>query len=533
MKCLFVLTVATTLFVTDASAIAIGPSLSGHVVDEGGNPLAGARVDISTAAPRTGRSVFCPSCYLDCRKSARSAEDGSFSIPLTDATLKFRLLVSMPGRRTVQTELLDPALEQPTIPLEPARTDWPEDLTVRGVVLNEQGVPVEGALVDPAGAKTADRRWFGKVDLECVVSDASGEFELFLPAGYTGVDVEILADGYAGMTTEDILVPGKLHRLTIPTGTSVSGQVLNDGLPLSGFTVAVVQVNRLLPSHFIASVAAETGVDGRFEFAHLPSDQPYVIYSLVGDGTADFVLPTTSFSAGASGAHVNLGELSLIPALRLSGRIDIPTGTQLPEDARLVVQRDPAWDLVSTAVQPDGTFSIGGLAPEAIGIHLSIPGLTLDTRRNPYQTLQGDAFGMRLVESKSELEIPVVQVNQSEANQPAEVGENLQTMVPLDQFVQGIIVDPGGSPVAGVQIGVSSRRSSPRQVCETDSEGRFELQDLPEASLELIFFREDYRGGRIYYPGYATVSPGETDIRIVYDPTLSGFIDELGITSQR
>ena len=43
-------------------------TLTGTVRDAKGRPVAGARVDVATAAPKAGPAMFCPSCYLDCAK---------------------------------------------------------------------------------------------------------------------------------------------------------------------------------------------------------------------------------------------------------------------------------------------------------------------------------------------------------------------------------------------------------------------------------------------------------------------------------
>jgi len=40
-------------------------------------------------------------------------------------------------------------------------------------VVDEQGLPIEGALIDPSGAKTTDRRWWGTVEVEPTITDAA------------------------------------------------------------------------------------------------------------------------------------------------------------------------------------------------------------------------------------------------------------------------------------------------------------------------------------------------------------------------
>jgi hypothetical protein len=53
-------------------------TLRGSVMDAAGKPISGARIDIATAAPRFGEGLFCPSCYRDCAKGARSDNEGRF-----------------------------------------------------------------------------------------------------------------------------------------------------------------------------------------------------------------------------------------------------------------------------------------------------------------------------------------------------------------------------------------------------------------------------------------------------------------------
>ena len=61
----------------------VGRVLSAHT----GEPLAGAHVYIYTAAVRKGTSPFCPSCYVDCGKSATTDAEGRFAIESLDPDL--------------------------------------------------------------------------------------------------------------------------------------------------------------------------------------------------------------------------------------------------------------------------------------------------------------------------------------------------------------------------------------------------------------------------------------------------------------
>lgn len=395
-----------TLFLTAAIfAEPLSPELSGTVLNPDGKPLAGARVDISTAAPRVGRGLFCPSCYVDCAKRTRTDELGRFEFTGLDPSLKFRLLISAVGLRTVQTELIDPIEDDVEIKLQAAPQDFPPEHTIRGQIVNDVDQPVEGALVDPCGAKTADRRWGGRVAVAPTITDAEGRFALRLPNDYLALDIEIVADGYAGASKSQLEPGTELHRLVIPAGTGVTGRLLRDGQPAAGVRVAVVQMNRSAGHHFIKAVGDITGRDGRYRFDYLPANQQYAIFTLVGEGPQELVLKTRKFNVHADRATRELPDLELVPALRISGKIIVPANEPIPADTKVIVGRDPAWDLIAVPAQEDGTFVIEGLPPEIYTIQIVAKGFSLDTENLPYQVVQENTFGIALVESLDELNI--------------------------------------------------------------------------------------------------------------------------------
>lgn len=59
------------------------PDLIGQVAAHGG-AIPNATIFIFTAGPKVGTSTFCPSCYADCRKSAKTDPQGDFKIESLD-----------------------------------------------------------------------------------------------------------------------------------------------------------------------------------------------------------------------------------------------------------------------------------------------------------------------------------------------------------------------------------------------------------------------------------------------------------------
>ena len=142
-------------------------------------------------------------------------------------------------------------------------------------------------------------------------------------------------------------------------------------------------------------------------FDYLPADQDYVIFSVVGEGPQKFVITTKKFKVRGNREERDLGTLTAQPALRLAGRVEMPAGQTIPMNAKIVLGRDPAWDLIAAPIGGDGRFEIGGLPPEAYEVSVSGVGATLDPSRLPYQVLDVDSFGLALTKSIDELVIPL------------------------------------------------------------------------------------------------------------------------------
>lgn len=383
---------------------ALPTTLAGTVVDAEKQPVAGARVDITTAAPKVGRGIFCPSCYVDCRKWAMTDEQGRFELTKLDASLKFRVLVTTPGMKPIETGLLDPSIDEPEIQLQLQPTDWPTERTVRGTVVDMGGRPIAGALVEPCGGKTAEKRWGGTTDAEFAVTDREGNFAILVPANYLGLAVDITADGHSG-TKSELLAPGAHHRIQVPVGAEVSARLVHKGRPMSGLRVAVVQTDRSARHHFIKSVTDVTDTHGHCRFQYLPPDEAYVIYSLLGgSAAARFAISSKEFHAPKDGSELDLGDIPVVPTLEFTGRITLPEDATLPPDARIIFDRDPAWDLAAAPIAADGSFAATGVPPDTYMLLLGPHELEfVDATPIPKYPSFDDRILMTITESKYDL----------------------------------------------------------------------------------------------------------------------------------
>jgi len=395
----------------------VSSKIVGQLSGPDGTPLAGARVDIATAAPKVGRGIFCPSCYLDCRKSATTDEHGRFHLNDLSKQLKFRLVVTAPSYKTLQTKLLDPAAGPVDLVLQSSPKNVDSSRVVSGVLKDTFGNPIVGALIAPHGGKTSKRRWWGKVKgVAPSVSDSEGRFSILLPESMIALDVDVTQYGFCGERIQ-LMKPGvDPIEIEMRVGAQVDGRLVEDGVPVSGVSIAVVQLDRSSDDGiFVGAVGCITEQDGRFEFRNLPPDQRYCIYSVVGEGNRSSLKPAKTsrvltvkkFSVPATGEVRDLGNLEVVESVSIRGQIKHVAGHPLPENLKLLLDRDPAWDLIKVPVSSDGSFEINGLPPETYELNIRSQELAIVTERLERQLLGPTSIGIYVAESVTDLIIPV------------------------------------------------------------------------------------------------------------------------------
>ncbi|MEZ0296066.1 MAG: hypothetical protein ACAI35_06385, partial [Candidatus Methylacidiphilales bacterium] len=104
--------------------------------------------------------------------------------------------------------------------------------------------------------------------------------------------------------------------------------------------------------------------------------------SLAGLEGADLVTETVLVNSGTSGSTKDAGDLSVVPGLRVKGRIVIDgEGKKIPVDAKGMLGRSNAWDSMDVKIAADGTFSFVGLKGENFDFTPSIPGFLLSPQK--------------------------------------------------------------------------------------------------------------------------------------------------------
>jgi len=513
MVCLLVGKVSTAQ--DSASAV-----IRGVVLTETGVPVPNARVDISTAAPNEGPALFCPSCYSDCQKWTTTDAEGNFELGELDTSLKFRLVISAAGYRTHQTGLLAPDLEPRQLQLAERPKNQDPRRIVKGVVKDEEGLPISGALISPHFViNRQGLRSSSTTGLLPVVSDADGYFEMDLIDSIEGLDVILSANGFCDRKGDDFKPRTQVREFGLLEGVRIVGRVASKGQPVPGIRIAVAPKYGLVRGEAFPQGPrpAVTDSDGRFELLNIAPGMEYCVYSVVGDGNRSLskaVIETQRFVAPVSGETMDLGELDIVDPVSLGGRLVRSDGEPVGE-MFLRLNRESARDLIKAPVARDGSFRIDGLPPEVYEIELASQDVELDPDRIEALLWTKKSLRRLLVESDTDFQVPIRTVTQDTPRQ------NLaETQEISGQVIYG---DLGGVP--GIRVVVAYpesdsvlRRARGEEATNTDADGQFKFSGLPDARVWLRLYRPSADGMVFYLLGMIQPSLNAADLTIEIGP---------------
>ncbi len=372
--------------------------LTGQVSVKDGAPLpVPATVFIATAAPKTGTSTFCPSCYADCSKHAQTDAKGGFKIEALNSQLTFKILAVARGYQPKYVAKVDPAKGIPVkIELEPIESaDAAPDHSLRGRVVNPQGVPIEGAVVEMQGIETRDGggSWGAVEGVDpLAVTDQEGKFLITSKKPFEMMDVKVSARTFADKNFNKLASGATSHDLVMTEGSALTGRVLLAGKPLPGVSVGVSAVDRTA-GNYLGHFEVGTDAQGRFAFLNLPPDASFLIYTLLGSMKNSGAVPPRPVQTGKDGETIDAGDLVAGPANRLAGCVVLADAQPLPADTRLLISRDGPWDSMQVTLDQNGGFDVTGFPDELFslsvrvkGYHVSARNLSLD-QLNPFQLI--------------------------------------------------------------------------------------------------------------------------------------------------
>lgn len=404
------------------------PTLTGVVQDANGKPVAGALVFIATAKPRQGTSAACPSCYLDCRKRATTGTKGEFALPKVDPSLLFRVGAVAEGHMASFQADVDPVAGPTAIKLGalPPIPDDPRRL-FRGRLVDADGSPVLGAIVEPRGRQTERMSTFGPMGVETTVTGEGGRFAFVLPEGADSLFLAAETPGFAPKAFARIPTGTAENTLRMGPGRALHGRLVREGRPVAGAMVGVAQVDRNAES-FVGERTAETGPDGRFLLPNLPPDEKLVFYGKVESLGARGALGELPIEGEPESGVRDLGDVELAPSLTLSGRLTLGDGRPVPPTTRIFVNRLSAWDSVEQVLAVDGTFRIVGLPRETLSVSIRLPGYELATENESLEPDYSDtrsSLAGRLDED-THIEILAIPVGDRTPQPPPRTAEEWQ-----------------------------------------------------------------------------------------------------------
>jgi beta-lactamase regulating signal transducer with metallopeptidase domain len=360
---------------SDSAPDASRPDLSGAVTAKDGSPLS-ATVFIATAAPKTGTSTFCPSCYADCRKSTTTDAAGNFKIDSLDPQLTFRILAVAPGYKPKYVSKVDPAKGPQKIELDPIESaDATPDRSLRGRVVDPNGQPVPGAVVEVNGIQRQDEGGeFGQIDGvdPLAVTDAKGEFLVTAKDPFKTLDVKVSARAFADKNFSELPNGSQMNVLAIAEGATITGRVLADGKPVPGVSVGISGADRV-GNHFLGHFEVGTGPDGAFALVNIPPDADFHLYGIMSTMRKLGTIPIQTIHTGKDGESTDVGALAIGPAYRLAGRVVLADGKPVPPKTRLLISREDAWDSFQITLNKDGAFDTQGIPPGALSLSVRIP----------------------------------------------------------------------------------------------------------------------------------------------------------------
>lgn len=353
--------------------------IDGAVKDEQGQPIAGATVFVYEAVPKVG-PADCPSCYADCGKRSETGQFGEFHLPALDSLLRFKLFVVRQGYLPQFVSRVDTAKSLVDVSLKKLSPAESPDKRINGKVVDPQGNPVKGALIVVKGLRFENSTVFGSSVIDpLAVSDEQGVFTLNSSQHFSGAILDVETRTFA-KTRFASVTPGELlHELKLTEGSSVTGRLLKDGVPLSGVEVSLFDVIRGAENS-MGRFSALTSESGKFTFLNIPSSRNYNFNAKMQSLNEKGCLTNRVVKLGGDGTKSDLGDLGVKPGFLVAGRVKLPAGHVLPAGSKMVLQRYEKADAYAVPVEDDGSFRFENVPGELMEMWVRLDGYRMSLR---------------------------------------------------------------------------------------------------------------------------------------------------------
>lgn len=368
-------------------------SITGKVVDATGAALENATVLIYKAGVKTGYSTFCPTCYVDCGKHTTTAADGAFQLNGLSPDLLFTILVLHPGNATATVDALDPAKGLvDSVMLKAREAVQDAGRLVRGRVVDLQGHPAKVAVVEQQGILFASGGQSygpnGWVDLLSVTND-KGEFEMAYEKPAAKMILSVAA---RGMAPKLFSVPtgAAQQTMTVAEGATVRGRLVYKGKPVSHAEVGLLSHNKRSGTAY-PEVRIGTQDDGTFAITNVPAGRIWVAYPKM-ESLAERNLAGQSLALETrdNGEEVNVGDIELAPAYKLSGQVVLTDGKPIPTGMRILLSAENGFDSQTALLPADGRFEFRGVPAGVHSLNPSLKGYEFPEGYEQETLIKGD-----------------------------------------------------------------------------------------------------------------------------------------------
>ncbi len=216
------------------------------------------------------------------------------------------------------------------------------------------------------------------------LTDSEGKFAIVCAKPVKGLDLQVDAKGAMRANFELVASGEEQHRLSLEKGATVVGRVVKEGRGVAGVAVGFNQGRHGI-QHNLGTWSVETDTAGRFSIANLPIGEELFVAGLI-----DSLRNQARSSPGSSaptGATYDLGDLPIVPAHRVAGRLVLGDGKAVPAGTQVVFARDESRDATVVDADADGDFAVTGIPPEAVSVRAPIQGYHFSPKNGSFEPL--------------------------------------------------------------------------------------------------------------------------------------------------
>lgn len=144
---------------------------------------------------------------------------------------------------------------------------------------------------------------------------------------------------------------------------------------------------------FLRGDEVVTDADRFFLLPNVTPEREFVLFAKMDSTPGDDELPPLIFSTELSGTRKDCGSLDLKPAFRIAGQVRLSDGRAIPQETRLLLSRELAWDHQEVLLDESGRFEVRGIPAESVDLIVRIRGYKMSKKNRGLDRLNGGLVG--------------------------------------------------------------------------------------------------------------------------------------------